>query len=64
MVKTYPTFEEFLKDIHYEYFPTLLDDELPDHFTNWTAELGYEDWTEFGNRYAKKIIEIQNNGQE
>lgn len=33
------TFEEYLKDIHMDENPTILDDDLPDHFDNWLSQL-------------------------
>ena len=33
------TFEEFLQEIHYQLFPTVLDDDLPDHFDAWLSDM-------------------------
>lgn len=32
-------FEDYLKDIHYDNFPTVLDDDIPDHFNSWVGNL-------------------------
>lgn len=32
-------FENHLKDIHYDLYPGVLDDDLPDHFDNWVSSL-------------------------
>lgn len=42
-------FEDFLKEKHYEMFPQLLDDDLPDAFDNWLGTLDGEDYIKYGN---------------
>lgn len=32
-------FEDYLKDAHYDLFPSVLDDDLADHFNNWVSNL-------------------------
>ena len=33
------TFEEFLQDWHADAFPTLVDDDMPDHFDDWVGAM-------------------------
>lgn len=42
------TFEDYMGDIHMELFPSLLDDDISDHFDNWLGELDGEDYMRFG----------------
>lgn len=45
------TFEEFLRDIHFALYPQLLDDDLDDHFQEWSKETDLIEW---GELYGKK----------
>lgn len=49
------TFEDFLKEIHAELFPMLLDDDMPDHFDDWLGTLDGEDYIKWGDIYGKKM---------
>lgn len=48
------TFEQFLQDIHFQLFPMILDDDLPDAFEDWIAEIDVEKVLEWGNLYGKQ----------
>ena len=55
----YKNFEEFLGEYHCKENPTILDDDLPDAFDDWLAELGgnnIEKLVELGDEYAKSIL--------
>lgn len=49
------TFEDFLKEIHADLFPQLLDDDMPDHFDDWLGTLDGEDYIKWGELYGKKM---------
>ena len=42
-----PGFEDFLQDKHFEENPMHLDDDLPDAFDNWVADLEVEDYERY-----------------
>lgn len=46
--------ENYLKDVHYDRYPALLDDEIPDHYDNWISQLTLVDI----KNYAKKMCLI------
>ena len=48
------TFEDFLKNMHANLFPMLLDDEGPDHFDNWLGTLDGADYIEWGTLYGRE----------
>lgn len=47
-----PTFEEYLEERHTELFPTVLDDDMPDHFDNWVGSLDADEVM----RYAEDAV--------
>ena len=48
------TFEGFLaEEVHYKLFPTLLDDDIPDHFDNWLGTLDVENLMEWAELYGR-----------
>lgn len=46
------TFEDYLKDRHIEMFPEILDDDLPDHFDNWLANVEVDDLLTWADLYG------------
>lgn len=54
------TFEGYLKEIHMENNPTILDDDLPDAYNDWVASLQADDFIAFADNYVQHLmIEIQ-----
>jgi hypothetical protein len=51
------SFEDFLKQKHYEEHPMLIDDDLPDAFDNWLGEIDGEDYMKYGQEYGEYLIE-------
>ena len=49
-------FEDFLMDYHCRTNPTILDDDLPDAYGDWLAELDSDDWLFLGDKYLKEQI--------
>lgn len=48
------TFEGFLaEEVHYKLFPTLLDDDIPDHFDNWLGTLDVENLMGWAELYGR-----------
>lgn len=47
------TFEDYLKDVHGGLFPTLLDDDMPDHFDNWLGSLDGEEYMKYAQAYGE-----------
>jgi hypothetical protein len=48
------TFEQFLaEEVHYKLFPTVLDDDLPDHFNDWLGTLDVENLMSWAELYGK-----------
>lgn len=41
-------------EIHMELFPSLLDDDISDHFDNWLGELDGEDYMRYGEIVVMK----------
>ncbi len=37
------SFEDFLEERHYKTYPTLLDDDISDHYDAWRADLESDD---------------------
>jgi hypothetical protein len=49
------SFEDFLKEVHAEVFPQLLDDDLSDHFDDWLGSLDGEEYIRWGDLYGQKM---------
>lgn len=49
------SFEDYLKEVHAELFPMLLDDGMPDHFDDWLGTLDVDDVIKWGELYGKKM---------
>ena len=49
------TFNEFLEEWHIELYPELLDDDLPDAYDNWLADLSADDFIKYGDFYGKTL---------
>lgn len=45
-------FEEALQEEHSKQHPQVLDDDLPDHFDNWLANLEQEDLIKLADKYG------------
>jgi len=43
------TFEEYLEKICFEDNPSVLDDDMPDFFNSWLANLDGEEYLKYGN---------------
>jgi len=43
-------FENYLKDVHYDSYPELLDDDIPDHFDNWVSGLTLDELEGYSRR--------------
>lgn len=52
-MREYKDFEDFLQEKFIESNPTVLDDDIPDAFSNWLTELDSDDFIIYGNQYAK-----------
>jgi len=50
------TFEEWLQYYHSKEHPSILDDDLPDHYAHWSSDLGYETWIILGDKYGKYLL--------
>ena len=49
------TFEQFLEqEVHYKLFPEVLDDDIPDHFSDWLGEMEIDNLLEWGELYGKE----------
>ncbi len=48
------TFEEFLREAHYNIYPEVVDDDLPDHFECWLCDLDVEKTMEWAELYGKQ----------
>ena len=46
-------FEEYLQEFHCELFPSILDDDLPDHYENWISNLEIEDIVRLANLHGR-----------
>ena len=49
------SFEDYLEEQHVEIYPTLLDDDIPDHFSDWLGSLDVEDLITYADEYADQI---------
>ena len=47
-------FEDYLMEIHGKQC-LLPGDYWPDDFVNWTEDISYDDWLEYGDQFAKKL---------
>lgn len=48
------SFEDFLQEKHAELFPTVLDDDGPDHFDDWLGSLDGEDYIKYAEEYGER----------
>lgn len=53
-----PTFEDYLKDRHAENFPTLLDDDMSDHFDDWVGSLDTDDVMRYAEDAVKRAYDL------
>ena len=51
----YSSFEDYLQEKHMKDNPEILDDNLPDAFSDWIADLNLDDWLRLGDNYGKAI---------
>ena len=51
----YRDFDDFLQTRHIEMNPTILDDNLPDSYSEWLEDLGVDGLIELGDEYARTI---------
>lgn len=52
-MRTYKDFEDFLQEKFIESNPSVLDDDIPDAFSDWLQDLDPDDFIIYGNQYAK-----------
>lgn len=52
-MRTYKDFEDFLQEKFIEGNPTVLDDDIPDAFNDWLADLDVDELIAYGNQYFK-----------
>ncbi len=61
MYKPKIDFDSFLQEKFMEDNPRVLDDDIPDAFSDWLVELTCDDFIDYGQEYAelinKKLIE-------
>lgn len=50
------SFENYLKKIHILAFPSVLDDDMPDHFDNWISQLDGEELLRYGQLYGEEVF--------
>lgn len=50
------SFEDFLMSEFVTKFPQYLDDDYPDEFDSWLAEMQVEDLIILGNKYGKELL--------
>lgn len=50
------TFESYLREIHIKIFPTVLDDDGPDHFDDWLGTLDGYEYMEYAELYGKEMF--------
>ena len=48
-------FENFLKDTHYDLHPSVLDDDLPDHYDNWISSLSEKEIRDYAEDWWKTM---------
>jgi len=49
------SFEDFLIDYHCRTNSEILDDDLPDAFSDWIQDLDPDAWIELGDKYANTL---------
>ena len=47
-------FKEFLEEVHIEIFPQVIDDDLPDHFSDWLCEMEQDDMIDYANLHQRQ----------
>ena len=52
------SFNDFMSAKHYEENPEVLDDDLPDSYDAWVAELTSEDVLAFANEYTSRNAQV------
>lgn len=50
------SFENYLQKIYLLAFISVLDDDLPDHFDNWTSQLDGEELLRYGQLYGEEVF--------
>lgn len=51
------SFEDYLKYVHYKANPSVLDDDLPDHFDEWISQQEPEDHMRHAENFAQQTAE-------
>ena len=59
-----PGFETFLQEKHYEENPMLLDDDLPDAFDSWVADLEVADYERYYDEFKSETTTDREEAQE
>ena len=52
----YLSFEDFLMDYHCRINQEILDDDLPDAYGDWVADLDEDEWIALGDKYLKEQL--------
>lgn len=47
------TFNEFMQEVHSQIFPMVLDDDLPDHYSDWLGTHDVQEMMEYAELYGK-----------
>lgn len=58
------SYEDYLKDIHFQKHPEVLDDDLNEHFEAWLSGLDGEEWIEYGQGYGDAMYLAGEVGKE
>ena len=54
----YKDFDDYLQEIHMKENPTILDDDLPDAFSDWLCDLDPQSIIDYAEKYASiKVVE-------
>lgn len=53
------TFTQYLKEIHMKEHPEVLDDDLPDAFDLWMAELDTEELINYADKFAIELLKTK-----
>lgn len=51
------TFKDYLSDKFFDQHPEVLDDDMPDRFDDWLAELDIDEVLNYGEQFRTEVIE-------
>ena len=58
------TFEDYLQEQFILEEPSILDDDIPDAFSDWIGNADPNDLIELGQRFSDRSVRIALNGEE